>query len=223
MAKLLPLLQTRTDWDGAAGARAPHLLRVKPRGGLLSRSASVRNRFGLQTLTVTGSDSMCAPATSSTDVLKLVRGRDPAALLDSFKCYRVTIASFRARRLLVTDALRGKVRIGVRRPSLLCNPAEVRRDKKRARVRNADARLVCYLTSSAKAMSGSRLVLNPLRAVRAASPARGRALPHIDQGGAASSAAAEPRAAATSATAASTATAATAAAASALDVAPSRC
>ena len=127
----------------------------------LTRSVVVRNRFGLQELSVTGSDSYCAPATSSTQALRLVRGPDPKSLSDSFRCYRSAAATpFRVRRLRVTDGFRERVRMTIRKPVLLCNPASTQRGSKRSRVRNPAARLVCYDAAPRTTIGRAVLILN---------------------------------------------------------------
>src|SRR5205809_380515 len=79
----------------------------------------------------------------------LVGGPDPLKLLDSFKCYSATAETFRQRRIVVTDRIRGKARVTVRRPTLLCNPTTERFGKTHTKVRNATGRLVCYETQPA--------------------------------------------------------------------------
>src|SRR5207247_8860673 len=71
-----------------------------------------------------------------------------------------TAESFRQRRIVVTDRLRGKARVTVRRPMLLCNPTSQRFGKTNTKIRNATGRLVCYETQPTAVKPQTQLAWN---------------------------------------------------------------
>ena len=128
----------------------------------LSRSLTVENAFGRQTLALIRSDSVCTPARSGPTAQPLVRAGPATKLFDHLACYAAAPGTFATRRATVSDGVLRRARLTVLRPASLCVSAELRHGRTVFLRRLPSLLLACFAVSPVRTTPTPLLVLDSL-------------------------------------------------------------